>query len=79
MKFPHDKPSTQDRVAGFEVRATDYLSKSDVEEVLIARVGAAARQKVAIDRLRHKNAKLEAGMNISMSAHRKHRNSIDLQ
>ncbi|MHB1324646.1 MAG: response regulator transcription factor [Thermoleophilia bacterium] len=58
--FFHEKPTTDDKVAGFEAGAQDYLAKPYDREELVARVGAAARQKVAIDRLRHKNAKLEA-------------------
>jgi DNA-binding NarL/FixJ family response regulator len=58
--FFHEKPTTDDQVAGFEAGAQDYLAKPYDREELVARVGAAARQKVAIDRLRHKNAKLEA-------------------
>ena len=58
--FLNDNPSTEDMVAGFEAGAHDYLAKPYVEEVLIARVGAAARLKVTFDRLRHKDAKLEA-------------------
>ena len=58
--FLHEKPSIDDKVAGFEAGAHDYLEKPFDREELAARVAAAARQKVAIDRLRHKNAKLEA-------------------
>lgn len=58
--FLHENPSIEDIVAGFEAGANDYLPKPYDQEVLIARVSVAARQKVAFDRLRHKNAKLEA-------------------
>ncbi|MHB1361760.1 MAG: response regulator transcription factor [Thermoleophilia bacterium] len=58
--FLHEKPSIEDKVSGFEVGAQDYLSKPYDSEELAARVAAAVRQKVAFDRLRHKNAKLEA-------------------
>lgn len=56
----HEKPTSEDQVAGFEAGAQDYLAKPYDKDELVARVGAAARQKLAIDRLRHKNAKLEA-------------------
>jgi len=58
--FLHEKPGTQDKVAGFEAGAHDYLAKPYDPEELVARVTAAVRQKVAYDRLRHKNARLEA-------------------
>ncbi|MCL4474032.1 MAG: response regulator transcription factor [Actinobacteria bacterium] len=58
--FLHEKPSIEDKVAGFEVGAHDYLAKPYDSEELATRVTAAVRQKVAFDRLRHKNAKLEA-------------------
>jgi DNA-binding NarL/FixJ family response regulator len=58
--FLNEKPSTEDMVIGFEVGAHDYLAKPYIKEELVARVGAAARLKVAQDRLRHKIAKLEA-------------------
>ncbi|MDO8736662.1 MAG: response regulator transcription factor [Thermoleophilia bacterium] len=58
--FLDEKPATEDVVAGFEIGAHDYMAKPYVKEELVARVGAAARFKVTQDRLRHKNARLEA-------------------
>jgi len=58
--FIHEKPTVEDNVAGFEAGAHDYLAKPYDQEELVARVAAAARQKAAYDRLRHKNTKLEA-------------------
>jgi DNA-binding NarL/FixJ family response regulator len=58
--FLHEKPTVEDKVAGFEAGAHDFLAKPYDQEELVARVAAAVRQKVAYDRLRHKNAKLEA-------------------
>lgn len=58
--FLKEKPTAEDVVAGFEIGAHDYMAKPYNREELVARVGGAARLKVAQDRLRHKNAKLEA-------------------
>jgi DNA-binding NarL/FixJ family response regulator len=58
--FIHEKPSVEDKVAGFELGAHDYVAKPFDQNEMLARVGAAIRIKVAVDRLRHKNSKLEA-------------------
>lgn len=58
--FIHEKPNTQDLVSGFELGAHDYLAKPFNKEELVARVRSAIRIKLDQDRLRHKNAKLEA-------------------
>lgn len=58
--FLDEKPTTENVVAGFEVGAHDYMAKPYVKEELVARVGAAVGSKVGQDRLRHKNARLEA-------------------
>lgn len=57
--FIHEKPSTEDKVAGFEAGGHDYMAKPLDHEELIVRVGAAIRIKQVHDQLRHKNAKLE--------------------
>src|SRR5665648_72282 len=58
--FLHEKPTTEDKIVGFEMGAHDYIAKPYEKEELVARVGAAARLKITQDRLRHKNTKLEA-------------------
>lgn len=58
--FFHEQPTIEDKVAGFDVGAHDYMAKPYIKEELVARVGSAIRIKVGQDRLRHKNAKLEA-------------------
>jgi len=58
--FLDEKPTTENVVAGFEVGAHDYMAKPYVKEELVARVGAAVGFKASQDRLRHKNARLEA-------------------
>ena len=58
--FIHEKPNTADLVIGFELGAHDYIAKPYNKDELTARVASAARVKLAEDRLRHKNAKLEA-------------------
>ncbi len=58
--FIHEKPSIEDKVAGFEIGAHDFLAKPFDRDELLARIGAAIRIKLAYDRLRYKNSKLEA-------------------
>lgn len=57
--FIHEKPGIEDKVAGFEAGAHDYLAKPFDNGELLARVAAAIRVKIAYDRLRQRNAKLE--------------------
>lgn len=57
--FIQDKPSTDDKVAGFGAGAHDYIVWPCQNDELAARIGAAARVKRAQDRLMHKNARLE--------------------
>ncbi|MBE0429066.1 MAG: response regulator transcription factor [Thermoleophilia bacterium] len=57
--FVHEQPSSEDKVAGFEVGAHDYIAKPFDHDELAARVAAAARIKHAHDRLRQRNTKLE--------------------
>lgn len=58
--FIHDDPSTEDMVSGFEIGAHDYLLKPFDKDELVARVASAVRIKMDLDRLRHRNAKLES-------------------
>lgn len=57
--FIHEKPNSDDMVAGFEAGAHDYVAKPFDQDELVARISAAIRVKQVHDRLRHKNAKLE--------------------
>jgi len=56
----HEKPSVEETVSGFEAGCHDYLAKPFEKDELAARIGAAIRAKQTLDRLRNKNAKLEA-------------------
>ena len=58
--FIHEKPTLDDKLAGFGLGAQDYIAKPFETEELVARVDAAVRVKVAMDRLRQRNAKLES-------------------
>jgi DNA-binding NarL/FixJ family response regulator len=58
--FLHEKPSVEEMIACFEAGAHDLIVKPFEKEELLARTAAAIRTKQAFDRLRHKNAKLEA-------------------
>ncbi len=58
--FIHEKPTTEDKLAGFEAGGHDFIAKPFDSEEMAARVGAAVRIKKAHDRLRHKTNKLEA-------------------
>lgn len=57
--FMDEKPVAEDKVAGFEAGAHDYIVKPYHEAELLARVAAAIRVKTAYDRLARRNARLE--------------------
>ncbi len=58
--FTSESSAVEDKVAGFELGAQDYLEKPLQEEELVARIGCAVRIKSSFDRLRQRNAKLES-------------------
>jgi DNA-binding NarL/FixJ family response regulator len=57
--FIQQKPSLQEKVEGFAVGAHDFMEKPFDGEELTARVDSAVRLKLAMDRLRKRNARLE--------------------
>lgn len=58
--FTLDGAGTEELVAAFETGAHDVIADTSDDAVFQARLGAAIRWKLAGDRLRQKNAKLEA-------------------
>jgi len=58
--FIQEKPALEDKLAGFGLGAHDYIAKPFAAEEFVARVVAATRLKVAMDRLRQRNVKLES-------------------
>lgn len=57
--FIQERPGLEDKVAGFEAGAHDFIARPLHDDELVARIGAAVRVKQAQDRLIHKNAKLD--------------------
>lgn len=57
--FFNESPTVEEKVAGFEAGAHDYMVKPCNDAELLARVGAAARVKSAYDRLARRNSRLE--------------------
>jgi DNA-binding NarL/FixJ family response regulator len=58
--FLMEQPTNDDIITGFSLGAHDFMEKPFAADVMVARVGSAVREKLAGDRLRIRNAKLES-------------------
>lgn len=58
--FVDEDPSVEDKVSAFDAGCHDFVTHPVDREELAARIGAAIRAKQTYDRLRSKNARLEA-------------------